>query len=306
MDDGFKAHPHEPKQVNIRERLPRDASTIVYLALWVIVARVLFVVVRTVARRGPVGLDAHAYWLAWGGPMYNAGPGVLDAYLYSPAFAQALWLPARLPWRAFDGLVCTTNVLLLAWLLRPLGWKWRVPLFLALLLEALSGNILIPLATAAVLGFRYPGAWAFSALTKVATTMGPVWWLMRREWAALAMWLGTTGAIVAVSASINPGLWLQWVRFLAAHASQARGDLGPMPLAPLVYRAPVGVALVAYGALRNWRWTIPVGMVLCTPVFWPGSFALLAAIPRLEQSGPADAQGGRRLPFLLRTSEVPR
>ena len=51
----------------------------------------------------------------------------------------------------------------------------------------------------------------------------------------------------------------------------------------LIYRAPVGVALVAYGARRNWRWTVPVGMVLCTPVFWAGTFALLAAIPRLQQ-----------------------
>lgn len=262
--------------------MPRDTLRILYVALWIIVARVLFVVVRTVVERQPIGLDARAYWLAWRGPMYQAGPGVLDAYLYSPAFAQALWLPARLPWPAFATLVCLTNVGLLWWLVRPVRMAWRVPLFLALLLEALSGNILIPMAAAAVLGARYPGAWAYSALTKVATTMGPVWWVMRREWRALAMWGATMAVVVGLSVALSPSLWLDWLRFLARHAAEAQGDLGPMPVAPLIYRGPAGVLLVAYGARRTWWWTVPVGMVLCTPVFWPGSFALLAAIPRLQ------------------------
>ncbi|MDA8439602.1 MAG: hypothetical protein M0Z51_12215 [Propionibacterium sp.] len=252
------------------------------MALWVIVARVVFVIARTLAQHGPIGLDAHAYWLAWRGPMYTAGPGLLDAYLYSPAFAQAIWLPSQLPWPVFDTLICVSNALLLAWLLRPVGWKWGVPLYLALLLEVLSGNILVPMAIIAVIGFRYPGAWAFSLLTKVATTMGPIWWLSRREWRPLAIWTATVVIIVGLSATFAPELWVQWVQFLRLHASGVDGQVGPTRMIPLIYRAPIGVALVSYGARRDWRWTIPVGMVLCTPVFWPGTFALLAAIPRIQ------------------------
>ena len=50
-----------------------------------------------------------------------------------------------------------------------------------------------------MLGFRYPWTWGFVLLTKVTPGIGLLWFAVRREWRALAIALGVTGVIVAVS-----------------------------------------------------------------------------------------------------------
>jgi hypothetical protein len=90
-----------------------------------------------------LGADSHAYWLAWHGPMYTTGPMTQDAFLYSPAFAQALWPAAQLPWQVFSALFSVGLGIALAWLLAPLGWRWAIPLWLEGLPEITSGNVFI-------------------------------------------------------------------------------------------------------------------------------------------------------------------
>lgn len=262
--------------VNLLRQLPLAALYLVTLGLAVIQV--------TVAVHEPLGTDSHAYWLAWRGSMYTTGPMTRDAYLYSPAFAQAIWPLTLIPWfTVFAALNSIANAALLLWLLRPLGWWWAVPLTVFTLPEILNGNIFIPFAAMAVLGFRYPAVWAFSALTKVAPTVMPVWWLVRREWRPLGIWAATTLGIVVVSALLAPDLWAQWLRHLVTWAtSESRQQLGLAGFFPLLYRAPVGLFLVVVGAKRGWRWAVPVGALFCTPVFWLGAYTWLAAIPRVH------------------------
>lgn len=274
------------RTINVRERLPNDVA-------WIFGISCTAYTLLSVLDRG-FGVDAHAYWLAWQGPMYTTAPGTPDAYLYSPTFAQVIWPLAQFPWPAFATIVIVGAALLLAWLLRPLTWRWAVPLWLAGLPEITSGNIFILMATVAVLGFRFPVSWAIPALTKIAPTVGPIWFLVRREWRSLLMTIMGTVGIALASFAISPGLWGQWYEFLAHHLAESTGPIGSPFLPPAVLRIPLGVALVIWGAISNRRWTVPVSMILCSPVLWLGSITLLAAIPRLRLS-----QGQAALPHLL-------
>lgn len=228
------------------------------------------------------GSDSHAYWLAWRGPLYTTAPGTTDAYLYSPAFAQAIWPLTQLPWPAFAATFSVGLGLALAWLLKPMGWRWGLPLWLAGLPDVLTGNIFILMAIAAVAGFARPESWAFVALTKITPCVGPIWFLVRGEWKNLIRAVVSIGAIAALSAVFAPSLWQQWLAFLVSHASASTGPIGSPFLPPSAVRIPIGIALVVWGARKNKRWCIPVAMLLCTPVLWLGSFTLLAAIPRMK------------------------
>jgi Glycosyltransferase family 87 len=228
------------------------------------------------------GADAHAYWLAWHGPMYTTAPGTPDAYLYTPAFAQVVWPLAQLPWPVFVFAFTVGLGAGLAWLLKPLGWKWGLPLWLAGLPEIVSGNIFILMALVAVAGFSRSESWAFVALTKITPCVGPIWFLARGEWKNLARALISIGIIAGVSAAFAPGLWQEWLSFLVGHVGESTGAIGSPFMPPSTIRIPIGIALVVWGARRNKRWCVPVAMVLCTPVLWLGAFTLLAAIPRIQ------------------------
>jgi hypothetical protein len=232
------------------------------------------------------GNDAYAYWHAWRADMYTTGPMTGGAYLYSPAFAHSIWPLAQLPWSAFMVLSMLVGGIGLAWLLSPLGLKWGIPLWMAGLPEITTGNIFIPLAVMSVVGFVRPGVWAFAALTKVSVCVGPVWFLVRREWGSLLKVIGVTVAAVVVSAAIAPGLWWEWTQLLLGHLEDSSRPLGSQVIPPLLVRFPIGIAVVIWGALTDRRWSVAVAMLLCSPVFWYGSLTLLAAIPRLRGGSP--------------------
>jgi hypothetical protein len=125
--------------------------------------------------QGHLGADAHAYWLVGqpGVPLYSALPGELDAYLYSPAFAQAISLVTWMPWPAFVALWLLLEAIAFGWLLAPLGWRVAVPLWLLCSMEISLGNVVGFLAVAAVLGTKRPAVWAAFALTKPSLFLGP-------------------------------------------------------------------------------------------------------------------------------------
>lgn len=272
------------REVNLRDRLPGDVKRILRLAAWAMAVFGVWLTFHGYASVGLFGVDAHAYWSAAKGPMYTTGPATLNAYLYSPLFAQLLWPLAQLPAIVFAIVFSGSDALLLVWLLKPLGWRWALPLYLASLPEVWSGNIFIMLASAAVLGFRHPGTWALSALTKLTPTLGPLWWLVRREWRPLMISVVTVAVLALPSVLLTPDLWWQWIHLLTSNVSESTHPMGAPQLPPLVYRLPVGIALVLWGANRGRRWTIPVGMVLVTPFLWLGSYTLLAAIPRINDA----------------------
>lgn len=230
-------------------------------------------------------LDAHAYWAVWQHPFYNLPPGSPDAYLYSPAFAQALWPFTHLPWPVFSGLWMAVLTAATVWLIAPLK-GWAVPVFLACVPAIITGNVYPLFAVVVVKGMRYPAAWALPLLTKVTPGVGLVWFAVRREWRHVGTALCATAGIVAVSAVLLPGEWGHWLSFLA-HQPRAVHAVGNsragLPAPPLVVRLPAAVALVAYAARTDRRWLLPVGMLLADPMFNWFAFLLLTATPRLRQ-----------------------
>ncbi len=275
--------------MSVRRRLLRDAFLVlaVYLAIHAI---------AMCAEYG-IGWDAHAYYVAWSGGLYEALPGSIDAYNYSPLFAQVIWPLTLLPWAVFCAVLVGAAGAGVAWLLRPLPLVLAVGGWLACLPEILSGNIFWLLAVMAVVGFSHASAWCVAAFTKVLPCMGPVWFLARGEWRRLATFVVTALALLTVSVLISPQAWLDWLDFLRTSAGDSSGLIYLSPFAipiPLVLRFPLALVVVVVAARTDRPWLVPVSMVLASPVVGWGTFAMLAAIPRLRGLGGSSAATGSR------------
>jgi len=233
---------------------------------------------------GQFGYDVYAYWAVDLDRLYADTPQALagfGAFHYAPAVAQVLALFHVVPWWLF---LWGWTALLIATLVWLGGRWWFVLLALPpVVLELYAGNINLLLAAAVALGFRYPAAWAFVLLTKITPGVGVLWFAVRREWRNLAIALGATAGIVAVSFVLAPGLWGQW--FAALTDLQGQGE-GEIPI-PLLLRLPVAAVIVAWGALTDRPWAVPVAATVATPVLWIGWFAwpvvLLGALPLLRE-----------------------
>jgi hypothetical protein len=243
-----------------------------------------------------VGLDAHAYWSAWrhGHTLYSAAPEQRDAYLYSPAFAQAIWPLTLLPWAAFVSLWAIMAAGVYAWLLAPLGRAWAIPLLIVCLPEVAFGNVWSFFALALVLGFRFSAAWAFPILLKLTPGIGLLWFAVRREWRSLGVAVLATACIAGLSLAIAPHLWIDWFRLLV-HPEQfknpSREVLRVMLHVPLslhlLIGIPLSVAVTIHAARTDRKRLLPLAMMLAAPVWGLNAFALLTAIPRLRQQEAA-------------------
>jgi hypothetical protein len=226
------------------------------------------------------GQEARCYWVPslrdpyafsdWTNPI---------AYVYSPAFLQAVSPLTRLPWAAFMG--AWTAILLLAvrFLVGPRLLAVGI-VFAAM--EIAGGNISLMLAAAIVLGFRWPAAWSLLLLTKVTPGVGLLWFAVRREWRSLGLALGATAAVVASSAVMLPGAWAEWVDVLIRNGGRD-GTWAALPIA-LWIRIPIAIAVVAWGARTNRRWTVPVASLIALPAVWYGSLSMLLAIVALRET----------------------
>ena len=113
-------------------------------------------------------------------------------------------------------------------------------------------------------------------LTKVTPGVGLLWFAVRREWRALAIALGVTGAIVAVSLLVNGQLWVDGAfiarrpRAARSRSSRSRSRSGsacpPRPCSWSGARA------------TDRRWTVPLAATLALPVLWVSGFAICAAM----------------------------
>jgi hypothetical protein len=243
-----------------------------------------------------VGFDSHAYWLAGRAEHpYGAAPGSRDAFLYSPAFAQLLHPLALLPWVVFATLWAVAVIVAFLWLTAPLPWRWRVPVLLACAPEVLLGNVYAFMAVAAVLGLRRPQFWAFPLLTKITPgLLGLVWFTARGEWRNVARVLVATLVVTAISYFLDPGLWREWIQFLA----RTRADDSSMLLA----RFACAAGLVAVAARLDKAWLLPAAMWLAAPHFSssPRDLTVLTGMARLwSWRRPSDRSGGQRRPDAL-------
>ena len=257
----------------MRDRLLRDG--------YVILA-VVFVGLRLFAiRPWADSVDAYAYWTTRSGDFYAAAQtGQIGAYLYSPAFAQALAPLTWLPIAVFTALWTGINCAALWWLMGRLALPSL--LFLPIPFEIISGNVHLLYAVAIVAGFRYPVTWALMFLTKVTPGVGVLWFLVRREWRAFVLATGVTATIAAASLLLDRPSWDAWLRLLQADMSgagqasfQTVGWYVPIPLLPRLVGA---AALVALAAWVDRRWLMPFGVVLALPVLWLNGLAVLAAV----------------------------
>lgn len=242
----------------------------------------LFIVPTYPTFQSKVGFDAFAYWNVDPFHPYTVALGGLSSFTYSPAFAMAISPFHNL---SFDAFFLAWEVLLLVnmvWLTRRMALVWLV--FLPVPLELFHGNVHILLATVCVLGFDYPVLWAFGILTKVTPGIGLLWFAVRREWRSLALALGATAAVAAVSFVIAPGTWLDWIKFLATSQATGAGSdyLYESLLPPLWLRGVMAAALVVWGARTDRRWVVPVAVVIAAPVVWITTPAILMAVPRLR------------------------
>jgi hypothetical protein len=249
----------------------------------------LFVVVAPVT--GTVGFDAFAYWSVDLDDPYRKTAGEFGAFPYSPVIARLFAPFSILPWWQFLWLWLALLVATAVWL----GGR-RALIVLAfppVALELYHGNVHLLMAAAIAVGFRYPAAWAFVVLTKVTPGIGLLWFAVRREWRSLAIALGATAAIVAVSIVVDSRLWVSWFRdSLLLTATGTPTNQPEIPI-PLVLRLPLAAALVVWGARTGRTWSVPVAATLASPVLWPVSFALLAAFGRIPpRMAPVGAGAG--------------
>ncbi len=242
---------------------------------------------------GPV--DVRAYYLVdLDHPYAGAQVDARDAFLYSPAFAQATAPLRLLPWDAFRTLWRAAELAALTALAGPATLPC---LFVGPIASELNaGNIHLLLAAAVVAGFRWPAAWSFVLLTKVTPGIGLLWLAVRREWRALATALTATLAIVAISAVLAPGLWLDWITLLVREASVPPRREWEVVMLPLAWRLAVAAVVVAWGARNDRRWAVPLGAFLALPVTWYTGLSLLAGILPFVGLGWAPWAGARGTP----------
>lgn len=205
-------------------------------------------------------------------PYVGAVLGDEGAYLWSPAIVQAAALFREAPWLV-DGLR-VTNATALVLMAGPLS----LPVLASgpTIAELRLANINILIGAAVVLGLRWPAAWAFVLLTKITPGVGLVWFAVRRQWRHLGIAFAATAAVAAVSFVISPGAWLEWLHMLAGTR-----ELGPewvvLPF-PLSLRLLVAAGLVAWGARRDHRWTVPVAAFVALPAPYETALPMLVAV----------------------------
>jgi hypothetical protein len=237
-----------------------------------VVAEVVFI-----ATQG-IGGDAHAYWAAdLAHPYRHSAVNTLDAYLYSPAFLQAISPLRLLPFAWFFAIVVIAEAATATWLAGPvvvaialLPTPWS-PVFT----DVWFGNISVLIAGAVALGLRRPATWSVVLLTKVTPGIGILWFVGRRDWRALLLLAIATLAIVAVSiglGGIQP--WNEWVANLNANAALPAPDR-LLHLPPLGIRLVLAAGIALIAGWRKWPAAVPVVVILSVPVFWFGSLSLL-------------------------------
>jgi glycosyl transferase family 87 len=233
------------------------------------------------------GQDARCYWQATlANPYLHSDWNDPIAYVYSPAFLQLVSPLTALPWQAF---VAAWTAILLATIRFLTGPRLLAAglLFPFTAMEVAGGNVSLLLAAAIVIGFRWPAAWSLVLLTKITPGIGLLWFAVRREWRSLAIALGATAAIVAVSFVLLPDQWRSWIDVVIRNVAAGKsGTWASLPV-PLWIRLPLAAALVVWGARTDRRWTVPVASMVALPALWYGGLSmLLAVIPLLP--------GGRR------------
>jgi hypothetical protein len=278
----------------VTSRLPRD----VFLGL-----AIAFIGIR-LAGVSPwdQSVDAYAYWATRDGTLYDASSvGIVGSYLYSPVFALLISPLTWLPWAIFNAGWTAMNVAIV-WSLAG-RWSLLALLFLPIPMELVAGNVHLIYAAVAVFGLRYPLLWVIPLITKVTPGIGLLWFAVRGDWRNLAIAVGATVAVVAVSYLLGPAAWSDWIALLLASDTAPSETPGFFIPVPLPIRLVAAAAVVVWGARTDRPWVIPIAMTLALPLLWLNGLATLAGLaPTLiARWRERDAAGQRRGPGLQST-----
>jgi hypothetical protein len=266
-------------RVDPRRRLLRDALRI---ASFAVVAFVWWLLTFNDYQH-----DARAYWAADLADLYRRGEvGGVDAYLYSPAFAQLLVPLTWLPWAAFAGVWAALNLTALVWMAGfPIAALLLVVPGSPVIDELGTGNIHLLIAAAIVLSFRYPAAWALPLLTKVTPGVGVLWFAGAGRWRAFVLAVGATAAMSLASFLLAPQLWFDWFEVLTANVDRPiPTEIAIIP-GSLALRTAAGAIVALIGGWRGWRWAAPVAATLALPVPWSSGLSVLVAVIALYRPG---------------------
>lgn len=203
--------------------------------------------------------DVRAYFHA----VYRQ-PGSPDSFVYSPAFEQ---VTEPLRWVGWDAFRTTWRLIEVAALVAMAG-PFSVPVLFVtpVAAEVNNADINLLMPAAIIAGFRYPVVWPFMILTKITPGIGLVWFAVRREWRSLAIALGATAVIVAVSFATVPGLWFDWFHLLTTSDPDYADVV--IVVGPIWLRVLAAGMIVAWGAATDRRWTVIVGCWVALPATW--------------------------------------
>lgn len=247
------------------------------------IAFVIVLVVFTIFRPAPAG-DAHAYWAVDLANPYTRPVATTDAFTYPPPAALFFAVLGQLPFEVFQAGWTLLIGFALLWLTGPFALAFLVLPVIAS--DLYLGNIHVLLAAAIVGSLRRPELWAVPLLTKPTVGVGLLWFLVRGEWRKLAIAVGFTGALAALTWAVAPSLWPLWIDYvLATGLSPDVGSAHRVPL-PLLLRLPAAALLVVWGARTNRPWTLPTAAMLGLPVLWLVGLAMLAGAFAVSAWGP--------------------
>lgn len=269
------------------ERLPRPIAALAsrraeMLAWFVLLA--MGVVFGVSLGSTAVPIDANLYWHTDLNDLYGVVWGENEGafYVYPPVLAQVMVLVRPIGWAAF---IAIWTVLLFG-ATAYAGRTWGLILVLIgvavfpfvgfdhplkhPLVYPLIGNIQPLLVACVVAGFRYPALWSIVLLTKIGPGVGILWFAFRREWRSLAIAIGSTVALGAVSFVLAPELWLEFVGFALRNA----GTTSPTDVVPIPFsiRIVAVIALLWWGARTDRRWTVPVAAGLAAIALYHWTF----------------------------------
>lgn len=231
--------------------------------------------------------DARAYWTADLDHLYDLSQvGGVDAYLYSPVFAQLIQPLTWLPWEVFAVIWAALNLTALTWMAGPVvaGLLLVIP-GSPVIDEVATGNIHLLIAASLVLAVRHAGWWSVPLLTKVAPAAGITYLLGARLWRQVAIAVGVTAGLSLLSFILAPHLWFDWVQSLVTNTGRSiPSDVAVIP-GPIALRVVVAAAIGLVGGMRGWRWTIPVAATIALPVPWSSGLAVLVAVIAMARFG---------------------
>jgi len=230
-----------------------------------------------------------------------ADPYRLDqCFMYSPPVALVMdGVRAAMPFEAFAFLLRAAELVVLIAVTGPaLGLALLIP---AVAIELNAANINLLIVGAVLIGFRYPWAWAFVALTKVTPGVGMLWFAVRREWRNFAIALIATGAIALGSWLVAPELWRGYLAGLGGSPDSS--------IWLIWWRLPLAALVVVWGARNDHRWALIVAVFLAMPRWYflsPVILVGLFPLVRLPRPLPRPTLAALRTPIRLRPARSAR